>query len=71
LIIGARVYELEAKAARTAAAPACWNMLELSSLGVSLWLESSALLISELPTFNRNAILTNLIINHSKHKCNT
>jgi hypothetical protein len=38
---------------------------------VSLWLESSALLISELPTFNRNAILTNLIINHSKQKCNT
>jgi hypothetical protein len=41
-------------------------MLELSSLAVSLWLESSALLISELPTFNRNAILTNLIIDHSK-----
>jgi hypothetical protein len=71
LIVGARVYEREVKAARIVAAPAYWNMLELSSLVVSLWLESSAVLISELPTFNRNAILTNLIINHSKQKCNT
>jgi hypothetical protein len=51
LIIGATVHEREAKTDRTVAAPACWNMMELSSLAVLLWHESSALLISELPTF--------------------